>query len=143
MVHNNSGEYFGRFENGKRHGEGVFTYKKTGDSYSGFWKYGNKHGKGTYIFNDNKIKLIGEWENGNLKHGKWLFPNGVYWEGNFVKNKPSGIGYWHFSDKNQVKSEFIQAEDEDADANPDTGEKPVKITSKIHANVFNHLVFQD
>jgi len=27
------GEFYGRYENGKKHGEGVFTYKKTKDIY--------------------------------------------------------------------------------------------------------------
>ena len=51
------GEYFGRFENGKRHGEGVFKYKKNRDIYSGSWKHGKKHGNGTYIFTDTKTKV--------------------------------------------------------------------------------------
>ena len=51
------GEFYGRFENGKKHGEGVFTYKKTKDIYSGSWKYGKKHGKGTYIFDATKMKV--------------------------------------------------------------------------------------
>lgn len=58
MTYFIEGEYFGRFENGKRHGEGVFTYKKTKDIYSGSWKYGKKHGKGSYIFEATKMKVI-------------------------------------------------------------------------------------
>ena len=58
MLFANDGEYFGRFENGKRHGEGVFTYKKTKDIYSGSWKFGKKHGKGTYIFDATKMKVL-------------------------------------------------------------------------------------
>lgn len=57
MTYFIEGEYFGRFENGKRHGEGVFTYKKTKDIYSGSWKYGKKHGKGSYIFEATKMKV--------------------------------------------------------------------------------------
>jgi len=57
MTFSNEGEYFGRFENGKRHGEGVFTYKKTKDIYSGKWKFGKKHGIGTYIFDATKMKV--------------------------------------------------------------------------------------
>lgn len=53
-----NGEYFGRWENGKRHGEGIFTYKKTNDTYSGYWQYGKKHGYGTYIYVKTKIKVI-------------------------------------------------------------------------------------
>lgn len=51
------GEFYGRFENGKKNGEGVFTYKKTKDIYSGSWRNGKKHGKGTYIFDATKMKV--------------------------------------------------------------------------------------
>ena len=56
MTYSEAGEYFGRFENGKRHGEGVFTYKNK-DIYSGSWMYGKKHGKGTFIFAATKMKV--------------------------------------------------------------------------------------
>lgn len=51
MFYANKGEYFGNFENGKRNGEGMFTYVNK-DIYSGYWKNGKKHGKGTYVFYD-------------------------------------------------------------------------------------------
>jgi len=57
MTYFIEGEYFGRFENGTRHGEGVFTYKKTKDIYSGSWKYGKKNGKGSYNFEATKMKV--------------------------------------------------------------------------------------
>lgn len=139
----NEGEYFGRFENGKRHGEGVFTYKKTKDVYSGFWKYGEKHGFGTYTFYDSKLKLSGEWEKGKLLKGKWIFPNGIFWEGNFKNNKPVDIGVWHFPNNNTVKGEFKQIEDEEAEPNPDTGEKPIKLTWRTVADVYNPEAFDD
>ena len=41
--------FLGEFQNGKRHGDGLFTYNN-GDIYSGCWKNGFKHGRGTYIF---------------------------------------------------------------------------------------------
>ena len=63
MIYNRKGEYFGKkikiighFENGRRHGEGVFTYLNK-DVYSGWFKYGKKHGKGTYIYNDSGMRL--------------------------------------------------------------------------------------
>ena len=39
----------GHWENGKKHGEGIFTYLNK-DVYSGWWKYGVKEGKGTYVY---------------------------------------------------------------------------------------------
>ncbi len=41
--------FLGEFLNGKRHGDGLFTYSNK-DIYSGQWKNGKKHGNGTYIF---------------------------------------------------------------------------------------------
>jgi radial spoke head protein 1 len=62
MIYNRKGEYFGillikgHFENGIRHGEGVFTYLNK-DVYSGWFKWGKKEGKGTYIFNDTGMRI--------------------------------------------------------------------------------------
>lgn len=137
------GEYFGRFENGKRHGEGVFTYKKSNDVYSGFWQYGQKHGEGTYTFSQNKLKLNGNWDNGNIVFGKWIFPNGIYWEGKFNKNKPIGEGSWKFPDGNQVKGEFKQTEDENAEPLPDSDEKPIKISFETKHRVYNPKAFEE
>ena len=108
MIYGGVGEYFGRFENGKRHGEGVFKYKKNGNVYSGSWKYGVKHGHGEFIFEKTKMKIAGEWENGKILKGKWIFPNGTYFEGPFVNNFPKGEGVWHFTNGNTVKGSFGQ-----------------------------------
>ena len=51
----------GFYENGRRHGEGTFTYEN-GDTYSGWWKYGVKCGKGTYTYASTGMRLFGEWE---------------------------------------------------------------------------------
>jgi len=58
MVYANFGDYYGRWKNGKKNGEGVFNYVKTKDIYSGSWVNGKKHGKGTYIFDDTRVKVI-------------------------------------------------------------------------------------
>ena len=121
----------------------MFTYKKTKDVFSGFWKYGKKTGFGTYTFFQTKMKLSGIWENGNMIEGKWIFPNGIYFEGKFNKNKPTGVGNWHFPKSNVVKGEFIQEEEADADPDPDTNEKPLKITWKTLPNVYNPEAFED
>jgi len=42
------GEYQGYWENGRRHGEGVFTYPN-GDVYSAWWRFGEKEGTGSYF----------------------------------------------------------------------------------------------
>ena len=130
MIYGAIGEYFGRFENGKRHGEGVFKYKKSGNVYSGSWKYGVKHGYGEFIFNDTKMKIAGNWENGKINHGKWIFPNGTYFEGPFVNNYPQGEGVWHFINGNVVKGNFKQSPKEgEGDVAEEEGAPPAFVVT--------------
>ena len=130
MIYGGVGEYFGRFENGKRHGEGVFKYKKNGNVYSGSWKYGVKHGHGEFIFEKTKMKIAGEWENGKILKGKWIFPNGTYFEGPFVNNYPKGEGIWHFINGNTVKGSFGQElkDNPNPEENAEEGEDNSQIT---------------
>lgn len=93
------------------------TYQNK-DVYSGWWKYGKKEGKGTYIFASNGMKMVGNWSNGNFVTGKWVFPNGVYFEGNFQNNQPNGPGFifgiygnlgkWHMKGENIVEGTYTQ-----------------------------------
>jgi hypothetical protein len=68
----------------------------------------------------NYIKIIGEWVTGEIKKGKWVFPNGIYFEGNFEKNKPKGDGIWYFTNGNKVKGEFSHTMAENPDGEPIT-----------------------
>ena len=36
------------------------------------------------------MKLIGEWKENTIIGGRWIFPNGTYYEGKFTNNKPNG-----------------------------------------------------
>ena len=53
-------QFIGEFRNGKRDGEGLFTFANQ-DIYSGQWKGGKKHGKGTYRFSDTEMKVTTPW----------------------------------------------------------------------------------
>ena len=116
MVYNKKGEYHGYWENGRRHGEGMFTYPN-GDVYSGWWKFGEKEGTGTYSFKSTGMKIFGQWKNGQCDQGKWIYPNGMYFEGTFENNKPKGQGKWHFKNGNVLDGTYEQkpksAEDEE------------------------------
>lgn len=105
------GEYQGYWENDRRHGEGVFTYQN-GDTYSGWWRFGNKEGKGTFTSKATGMKLVGDWANGEMTHGRWIYPNGFYYEGSFQNNKPSGEGKWHCKDGNVISGAFVQKKKE-------------------------------
>lgn len=120
MVYNGRGTYQGYWENGRRHGEGVFTYPN-GDVYSGWWRYGEKEGTGTYLSKKTNMKLFGEWSNGEFTTGRWVYPNGVYYEGAFQNNKPVGKGVWNFKNGNKLDGEFTQKVRE-----PGEDEEPVE-----------------
>lgn len=61
-------------------------------TYIGWWKYGKKEGQGIYLFADTGMKFVGTWSSGGFGRGKWVFPNGTYYEGEFDKNQPKGKG---------------------------------------------------
>ena len=71
------GTYYGYWEEGKRHGEGVFTYKNK-DIYSGNWAQGEKDGKGSFIFERTGQKYVGLWIKSQMVSGKWVYENGSY-----------------------------------------------------------------
>ena len=99
------GKYYGYWENGERHGEGVMTYTNK-DVYSGMWACGKKDGQGTYIFQKTGEKYVGTFKNGQLTKGKWLYPNGSCFEGNFGFNQPKGAGSWKFANGNVVEGVY-------------------------------------
>ena len=72
MQYNSKDSYFGNYEDGKRQGEGLFTYKNK-DLYSGTWNNNLKHGKGTYVYFDTKAKYTGDWKDGKFISGKCTY----------------------------------------------------------------------
>jgi len=114
FEYNKKGVYFGYFQNGRRHGEGVFTYVN-GDTYSGKWKYGKKHDFGTYLYADTGMKLEGTWDAAKFVKGRWILPNGVYYEGEFTNNKPNAHGTWYFGTGNKADGTYTQKKNEDDD----------------------------
>ena len=56
------------------------------DVYSGQWEFGKKNGQGTYVFYKTGEKYVGKFKNGMIVSGKWIYPNGTFFEGNFGFN---------------------------------------------------------
>ena len=110
------GEYYGYWENGERHGEGVMTYTNK-DVYSGNWANGKKDGQGTYIYFKTGEKYVGNFKNGQLVRGKWIYPNGSNFEGNFGHNQPKGAGTWSFANGNKVEGIYTQMTRADVEGN--------------------------
>lgn len=105
------GIYSGQWENGVKHGEGAYNYPSK-DTYSGWWQFGKKQGKGTYIYADTGMRLVGDWEDNKIVRGRWILPNGTYYEGEFSDNKPNKQGTWYFKDGNQLKGTYTQTKTE-------------------------------
>jgi hypothetical protein len=40
--------------------------------------------------------------------GKWIYPNGMYFEGKFENNKPKGEGRWVFKNGNVLQGDYEQ-----------------------------------
>jgi len=86
------------------------------DVYSGKWKNGEKDGKGTYVFFETGMKYVGEFKNGQMVTGKWLYPDGSFFQGNFDNNKPKGKGCWNFANGNTVDGDYTQIKRADVDS---------------------------
>ena len=54
------------------------------------------------------MKLVGTWEKSQMKVGQWIYPNGLYWKGNFSNNMPDGEGTWYFKNGNTLEGKFSQ-----------------------------------
>ena len=46
------------------------------------------------------MKFVGNFKGGQICEGKWLYPNGSYFEGLFENNMPKAQGQWHFGNGN-------------------------------------------
>ena len=54
------------------------------------------------------MKLFGQWKQEKISSGRWIYPNGVYYEGTFENNKPSGKGKWVFKNGNVLDGNYEQ-----------------------------------
>lgn len=76
------------------------------DKYSGYWEDGKKHGEGIYLIPKHAVKLKGTWDSGFLKNGRWYMENGDYFEGNFKENYPYGDGVWVKANGREIKGRY-------------------------------------
>lgn len=72
------------------------------------WLFGLKSGNGTYTYATTGYKLIGTFKDNKLVSGKWVFPNGSFYVGEFKDNKPSGQGNWNLNNGNTLSGEYKQ-----------------------------------
>ena len=120
IEYKDGGVYKGEVKNGKRHGNGRFTWA-IGDVYEGDWIDGKRTGKGRYEwpdgayyegdFVDGKIDGNGRkvWPCGDAYSGDWVddnrtgkgryeWPNGDVYIGDFKDGKMNGKGKYIWND---------------------------------------------
>jgi radial spoke head protein 1 len=54
------------------------------------------------------MRLVVEWKDNKLVKGRWIFPNGTYYEGEFENNKPTKASRWYFKDGNNLQGNYNQ-----------------------------------
>ena len=99
--------FLGQWENGVKHGEGTYLYANK-DTYAGWWMFGKKEGNGTYTYSQTGMKLVGDWKDNSIAQGRWVFPNGTYYQGKFTNNKPNETGTWHYPNGNTLQGTYKQ-----------------------------------
>ncbi|XP_073459094.1 MORN repeat-containing protein 1 isoform X1 [Aquarana catesbeiana] len=80
--------------------------------YAGDVKKQLRHGYGIYVYTNSFFRYEGEWKDGKKHgHGKLLFRDGSYYEGEFVHGEITGNGlrYWATSG-NKYSGEFQEGE---------------------------------
>merc|ERR1712142_1445505 len=77
-----NGEYYGDVENGKRHGQGTYTWT-TGDKFKGKWEAGIRNGVG-FLKYTKGTKYEGQWKNDEPEgRGIITWSHGIRFKGIF------------------------------------------------------------
>ena len=89
-------QYSGGYKNGKKHGQGTYTYGN-GGKYVGEFRNDKRHGQGTYTPSPNGkfagSKFVGEYRNGRANgQGTYTSANGAKYVGEYRDNKRNGRG---------------------------------------------------
>ena len=100
---NYSGVYDGEFMNGKRNGQGTFSFED-GVVYRGQWKDDNFHGQGD-LYWPSGAEHSGEFRNGNIIYGKYTWASGQEYVGEFKGGRPDGKGTFIFI--SGVKDKYV------------------------------------
>ncbi|XP_074634381.1 radial spoke head 1 homolog [Acropora palmata] len=86
--------YEGSYDNGKRHGKGMYSFRNNGAKYKGFYEQGKKSGEGVFDYPDGS-KYEGRWENDERNgQGTYFYKNGDIYEGEWKGNKRHGSGVY-------------------------------------------------
>lgn len=107
----NGDKYEGNYQDGKRNGEGKYTWSApegaVGGKYTGGYKDGMRNGRGLQNYPD-KAYYTGEWE-ANKRHGRgtYVYPNGDRYCGAWENDKKKGSGtYLYASSQTQLSGVY-------------------------------------
>ena len=88
---NNGDTYEGYIQNGKRNGQGKYTFA-SGAFYEGEWKNHKQHGHGRYV-SSKGWSYEGDWVNDKMHGmGRYTYADGSFYEGEFANDKFEGEG---------------------------------------------------
>ena len=108
LVYKNGDIYEGTFVDGKKDGNGEYTYFNDKDilRYEGQWENDLKNGKGKFIFNDMTI-FEGNWINDEYEnYGKMIYSNGEVYVGKLLNFIPNGNGKKLYPDHSKFEGTF-------------------------------------
>ena len=100
-----NGEYVGQMKDGKRHGQGTYTYAN-GNKYEGQWEYGLRHGQGTFTWASGSI-YVGEYKD-DKRHGQGTYnwADGAKYVGEWKDDKRNGQGTMTWADGEKYVGEW-------------------------------------
>lgn len=99
MQYDNGGWYTGQWENNQWAGNGVGkNIHQDGSFYEGSFLNGKRHGQGSYTFTDGSV-YTGQWEEGEMSGtGTIQYASGAVYTGELRKGKLSGTGTLRYAD---------------------------------------------
>ena len=62
MEKKSGNKYVGEYKDGKKIGQGTFTWGKSGNKYVGEFENNKINGQGTFIWKTGEQKYVGEWK---------------------------------------------------------------------------------
>ncbi len=91
LTYATGAQYWGRFEHGRRHGQGMMKYEN-GDEFEGSWHKDQPHGQGIKRYAAGSV-YEGEFKDGQQNgEGKQTYLDGTYYQGHWNQDKPHGYG---------------------------------------------------
>ena len=106
-IEESIGKYEGETNNlNQRHGKGKATLPNN-DTYEGEYQNGKRHGQGTYTFVSSGARYVGSYEHGKKDgFGEFTFPDGSRYEGYFSQDLRYGHGVFHYANKDKYDGEW-------------------------------------